>query len=208
MLSHHLNSFHIYWYPRWWYPGTTILLSSGLITYSFLPCQWELVWFVLNCSQNETKFKKTIQHSISLTYVLYVVQYRSVHTALAYRLEAQNSMDMESAGKRWHLLIFGLARWALIAHLDGKSCCFIFGMVVAHVYITHEHSNNYDKWPSKEDISIFNGCIDVQCQGMIWGDLGGSNRTEENFASMDYAIYRFINLWFWFWCYWWYWWLS
>ena len=35
--------------------------------------------------------------------------------------------------------------------------------------------------------------MDVQCQGMIWGELGGSNRTEENFASMDYAIYRFIN---------------
>merc|ERR1719397_1440607 len=27
-------------------------------------------------------------------------------------------------------------------------------------------------------------------EGMIWGELGGSNRTEENFASMDYAIYR------------------
>ena len=41
-------------------------------------------------------------------------------------------------------------------------------------------------WSAKED--ILNG------QGMIWGELGGSNRTEENFASMDYAIYRFAKL--------------
>ena len=30
----------------------------------------------------------------------------------------------------------------------------------------------------------------AHCQGMIWGELGGSNKTEENFASMDYAVYR------------------
>ena len=30
----------------------------------------------------------------------------------------------------------------------------------------------------------------AHCQGMIWGGLGGSNKTEENFASMDYAVYR------------------
>ena len=36
----------------------------------------------------------------------------------------------------------------------------------------------------------FDPDIHLILKGMIWGELGGTNRTEENFASMDYAIFR------------------
>ena len=47
------------WHPWWWTPGTSILPSSWLTMSSFLPCQWELVWFVYKLLTKWDKFDET-----------------------------------------------------------------------------------------------------------------------------------------------------
>ena len=47
------------WHPWWWTPGTSILPSSWLTTSYFLPCRWELVWFVYKLLTKWDKFDET-----------------------------------------------------------------------------------------------------------------------------------------------------